>query len=85
VMEPAIYGIPVVFGPHHKNSYDALHLLKNKGALQVLNQEQALDTFNKLIEDEDYRNQLGKNALNFALNNTGVSEKLIQQWQKYLI
>lgn len=84
VMEPAIYGIPVVFGPKHKNSHDAIHLLKNDGALQILNQDQAMDTFNKLIDDKNYRNRLGKNALDFALSNTGVSEKLIQQWQQYL-
>jgi 3-deoxy-D-manno-octulosonic-acid transferase len=84
VMEPAIYGIPIVFGPKHKNSHDAIHLLKNEGALQILNQDQAMDTFNKLIEDKNYREQFGKNALDFALSNTGVSEKLIQQWQQYL-
>jgi 3-deoxy-D-manno-octulosonic-acid transferase len=84
VMEPAIYGIPVVYGPQHKNSHDAIHLLKREGALQILNHDQALYTFNKLIEDKKYRNKLGKNALDFALSNTGVSEKLIQQWLKYL-
>ena len=84
VMEPAIYGIPVLYGPHYTNSYDAIHLLKNKGGLQIKNHNEALQTFNNLIADKNYRNRLGKNALNFALNNTGVSDKLIQQWQKYL-
>ena len=84
VMEPAIYGIPVIYGPQHTNSHDAIHLLKKEGALQILNQEQAFDIFHKLIEDETYRKELGNNALDFALSNTGVSDKLIQQWHQYL-
>jgi 3-deoxy-D-manno-octulosonic-acid transferase len=85
VMEPAIYGIPIIYGPKHKNSYDAIQLLKNNGSLQITNQIEAQEIFNKLIMDESYRIQLGKNALNFALSNTGVSDKLIRQWQKYLV
>ena len=83
VMEPAIYGIPVVYGPIHKNSNDAIQLLQKNGSLQIENKEQALEAFNRLISDEKYRNQLGENAQAFALNHTGVSDKLIQQWQSY--
>lgn len=84
VMEPAIYGIPVVYGPVHTNSYDAIQLLKCGGSLQITNDYDAHEIYDKLVKDENYRNQIGTNALNFALDNTGVSEKLLQQWQRYL-
>lgn len=84
VMEPAIYGIPVIYGPRYTNSYDAIQLLKNKGSLQIIDKNEVLKIYRQLITDTNYRNQLGENALSFALNNTGVSDKLIRQWQKYL-
>jgi len=84
VMEPAIYGIPIVFGPEYRNSNDAVQLLQREGALLIQNQNQALNCFDKLINDKNYRAQLGKNAQKFALSFTGVSVKLIEQWHSYL-
>lgn len=83
VMEPAIYGLPVIYGPVYTNSYDAIQLLQKNGALLTRNKEEAFQTLNKLIENPGYRKQLGNNALEYALSHTGVSEKLVAQWQKY--
>ncbi len=35
MIEPAIMGIPVLFGPIHKNSFEALELLRYGAAIEV--------------------------------------------------
>jgi 3-deoxy-D-manno-octulosonic-acid transferase len=84
VMEPAIYGIPVIFGPTHSNSIEAEKLLKRGGGIQVNNKNDVQEVFNKLLNDTSFRRGTGEKALSYALENTGVSEQLINEWQKYL-
>jgi len=84
VMEPAIYGIPVLFGPVHSSSIDAGRLKRNGGGIEIHNQDEALEVLTKLIKSKNQREKTGDEALNYALENTGVSEQLLQQWRKYL-
>ncbi|MGB9665198.1 MAG: 3-deoxy-D-manno-octulosonic acid transferase, partial [Ignavibacteria bacterium] len=37
VLEPAVYGIPVLFGPKFSNSQEAFHLISNQGGFSVNN------------------------------------------------
>ena len=84
VMEPAIYGIPVLYGPVYKNSYEAIKLLENKGSQVINNENEASASMTKLVEQKDYREMIGKNAQNFALGNTGATEKILDRWERYL-
>ncbi len=47
VLEPAAFGVPVLFGPRHHRSRDALELLKVGGAQAV---NSALDIEDALVE-----------------------------------
>ena len=40
VMEPAIFGQPVIFGPNHLNSHEAGELLKIGAAFRITNQQE---------------------------------------------
>lgn len=77
VLEPAVYGIPVVTGPFIKNSTEAL-MLQQKGALFVVeNEEKFYHIFNKLRIEETLREECGKKANEFVLSRTHVSEKIL--------
>ena len=81
VMEPAIYGIPVVFGPVHKNSYEAIQLAKCEGGIIIEDEIQANETLEKLISDNSYKEKAGQKALSMAQNNTGATDKIINNWR----
>lgn len=81
VMEPAIYGIPVLYGPEHKVSFEAIKLLEAKGSVLVVDQIQVKETLEKLILDQNYCKNLGANALAFAEANTGATNQIIDEWK----
>ncbi len=83
-MEPAIFGIPVLYGPVHKNSYEAIQLANENGGLIVRNQTEILSVLNDLTGDAQMRERLGKKALHFAMSNTGATDKLLEKWNKIL-
>lgn len=84
VMEPAIYGIPVMFGPVHENSYEAIHLAKSQGGIVFENEIQATEILEKLFDDEVFRQKTGKKALEMAQNNIGATDKILTYWNSIL-
>lgn len=84
VMEPAVYGLPVLFGPKHQNSFEAVQLTNRGGGIPVHNADEAFRNISDLIKDESYRQKTGQHALTFALENSGAVEKLLKHWEKYL-
>ena len=84
VMEPAIYGIPVMYGPVHTNSYEAQSLLENRGALLVKNSTDFDAALQRLMEDESLRLQYGENARRFAMERCGATDKIMNRLEKHL-
>ena len=85
VMEPAIFGLPVLFGPVHDASYEAVQFTKNNGAIVVYNEEMIYKTLLNLIDHEDQRIILGKKSEKYALRNTGTTQRLIKNWHNLLV
>ena len=84
VMEPAIYGIPVIFGPVHTNSYEAMRLAETGGAFITKNEQEIEQKLFYFVQNEDIRIKTGQKAATFALENTGATEKLLDLWKPFL-
>ena len=84
VMEPAIYGIPVLYGPVHENSYEAIQLSKSGGGIVFANESQANDILFKLFNDESFRKLTGNKAMELAQKNIGATEKIIDEWKSII-
>ena len=85
VMEPAIYGIPVLYGPQYKNSLEAIRLLESGGSAIVKSEAEVAGILLNLIRKKDERTKMGSKADSFALNNCGATDKLIDEWQANFI
>ena len=79
VMEPAIFGQPVLFGPNHLNSYEAGELLSIGAAFRITNQQDFLDKVSLLIRDHALRKSMGEKAKNLIVNNTGATAIIIKK------
>lgn len=79
VLEPAVYSIPILFGPKNENSQEAQELKRIGGAFEVKNKKEAYKTLRKLLTDEKYRVEKGKINYNFVLNNIGATDKIINE------
>lgn len=66
VLEPAVFGKPVLFGPYVDNIKDeAYGLLEAKGGFQVKNEEELKDKILELYKNRNMTLHTGKNALSF--------------------
>jgi 3-deoxy-D-manno-octulosonic-acid transferase len=75
VMEPAGFGIPVLFGPKIKNSLEALKLAERKGGFVVGNSEELFQRLSLFYEHENERLAAGKQAGDLVLQNQGAAER----------
>jgi 3-deoxy-D-manno-octulosonic-acid transferase len=84
VMEPAVMGKPVLFGPTIHNSLEAL-MLKERGAGIMISdgEELALELI-KLLSDDELRKRLGKDAQAMIEENAGATEKIVSCINEFL-
>ena len=79
VLEAAVYGIPVIFGPNNKKFREARHLLANKGGFEINGYEDFELLMNKFLTDEAYLKQSGKAAGDYVKGNAGAMEKIMKR------
>ena len=79
VLEAAVYGIPVIFGPNNKKFREAQHLLANKGGFEINGYEDFEQLMNRFLRDEVYLKQSGKAAGDYVKGNAGVMEKIMKR------
>jgi 3-deoxy-D-manno-octulosonic-acid transferase len=84
VLEPAVYGIPVIFGPKIGGSIEASELIKRGASKVVNNSSDAFAILDKLFSDAQYREELGAIASAYVNENIGASVKIISEIEKYI-
>ncbi len=77
VLEPAVYGLPVVFGPRFGKFKEANDLVEKGGAFSVESYDELRATLGKLIEDETGRKGCSEVAENYVLQNSGATETIM--------
>ena len=78
VLEAAVYGIPVIFGPKNKKFREARHLLEQKGGFEIRNSQDFETLMNRFLSDKAYLQTSGKAAGDYVKNNSGALEKIME-------
>jgi 3-deoxy-D-manno-octulosonic-acid transferase len=76
-LEAAVYGIPVLFGPHFSRFNEAVELLMCGGAFTVDSAE-ALTAEMKLLESEAVRKKAGATAADYVLSRSGATDRILE-------
>jgi len=84
VLEPAVYGIPVLYGPKYENSQEAIHLAKIGGGIAVHNKQEAYKNLRKLFSDDTLRIRTGKICADYVKANTGATAKILKEIYNYI-
>ena len=84
VLEAAVYGAPVLFGPKIDNSQEAKELLKRGGGIMINNRMEAYRRLRKLISDEKLRRSKGKISHQYVQENLGATDKILQEINKFI-
>jgi 3-deoxy-D-manno-octulosonic-acid transferase len=79
VLEPAVFGKPIVFGPHMQNFLEIAEAFVSNGAgVQLAGEEQLEEAFVSLMSDPVRRARLGAAARALVEANRGANEKSVR-------
>ncbi len=79
VLEPAVYGIPILFGPKHENSQEAIKLAEIGGGIVVRNKKEAYKNLRRIFTDDKLRLSLGEICADYVKENTGATSKILDE------
>jgi 3-deoxy-D-manno-octulosonic-acid transferase len=63
ILEPALYGVPIVTGSHYENFRDVVNFFASRNAVRIVGVAELPLVFMELIGNEHERETLGRNAL----------------------
>ena len=75
--EPAIWGLPIVFGPKYEKFQEAVDMKNLNGAFAVFSKNEALKTIDELINNADLRQKASEINKNYMINKTGATSKVM--------
>ncbi len=76
ILEPAVFGTPLFFGPHYKKFYEATELVRLGVAFPVHNFSEMNSSLTKLDSDFEYYNNVSAICKQFVYSNLGSSDKI---------
>ncbi len=66
-LEPAVFGVPIIFGPNYENYFEAVDLIQNQGAQRFKDQYDFDEKMLVLIESAAERKSRGRAAADYIL------------------
>jgi len=79
ILEPALYGIPVLFGPHMENFPEIARIMKERGGgIECADASTLEETVKKLINDPEKRETIGRAGRTVIEENRGALEKTLK-------
>lgn len=84
VLEPAVYGVPVMIGPNHGNSHEARELVRREGIIAVEDGAGITAQLERLLADAGLRERIGRTALEFVTERRGATAKILSYVEKVL-
>ncbi len=85
LLEPALFGIPVLFGPYTYNFTTMAELMiKNRGGKMVADESELLNVMGELLAQKGKRNEAGKKAKEFVEQNQGALARVMRILEPYI-
>jgi 3-deoxy-D-manno-octulosonic-acid transferase len=82
VLEAAVYGKPVIFGPHFEKFREAINLKKTGAAFSINNQEELRNKISSLLQDKKMYADSCESARAYVYKNRGATEKIMRYIQE---
>lgn len=79
ILEPAAYGVPIIFGPKTKKFQEAMDLEQRQGAFIVHSDQNFIDKVDTLMKDEQKYNESAATCLNYVKARTGATKIIMDK------
>jgi 3-deoxy-D-manno-octulosonic-acid transferase len=77
ILEPALYGVPVVTGNHYENFREIVNYFRDRNAVRIVGLAELPLVFMELIESKEAREMLGQNALAALAAQRGATTRTV--------
>jgi 3-deoxy-D-manno-octulosonic-acid transferase len=78
ILEPAVFGLPIIFGTNYFRFKEAKDLVRKKGAFVIHNQTEFNNTINSLISENEKMSQAGNICKEYVAENIGATNKILE-------
>ena len=82
ILEPAVFGVPIIIGKNYQKFPEAFDMIKNKGVKSVSNITELSTELNSLINDSESRLTTGNQNADFIKKNKGAVIQIMQYLRK---
>lgn len=76
-LEPAVFGIPVLIGPHYKGFKEVEDLVALEGVLPLSSISEFSTLMHRLLNNREFRNKTGGHNASYVMANKGASIKIV--------
>ncbi len=84
ILEPAVFGMPIFFGPRYHVFQEAVDLVERKGVFSVSTRQELVDGIRRFTEDPEARSRVGRICREYVEEKAGATEKVLQGLKPYL-
>ncbi|MGB9198194.1 MAG: 3-deoxy-D-manno-octulosonic acid transferase [Terriglobales bacterium] len=84
IIEPAMYGAPIVTGNHYENFREIVDFFRTRDAVRVVGMAELALVFMELIENGEERGKLGRNASAALDSQRGATERTVVALQNLM-
>ncbi|HNV80614.1 MAG: glycosyltransferase N-terminal domain-containing protein [Tenuifilaceae bacterium] len=77
-LEPATFGLPILFGPNYHKFQEAKELVERKAAFSIKNEDELTTTLNDLINNAELLKSAGKSAAQYVHENIGATHRVLK-------
>jgi 3-deoxy-D-manno-octulosonic-acid transferase len=86
LLEPAIYGQPVIFGPHmHNFAGLAAEMRDAGGGIEIQGADGLADAWSRMLADDRRRREIGARARQVALRDAAAGARTAQVIARHLV
>lgn len=81
ILEPAVFGLPLIFGPRYQKFNEARTLVAQGGAYSIQDEATFMQVFTQLMNDPDFRHKTGRICRYYIEQNRGAVQFIIDHCQ----
>ena len=82
ILEAAVYGKPIFFGPHYDHFNEAVNLVEQKGAFSISSAEEMKEIMTKFEQNPEYYTQTCDICQHYVAQNAGAADLIYNQIEK---
>lgn len=79
VLEAAVWGVPVIFGPNNKRFQEAVELLASGGGIEIDGYDSFCTVMERLFSDGSYLSECSRSACSYVAGRAGATEAVMSE------